>query len=484
MQWIAVHCPQLALEHAMRGTPDLGVQVIIENGLVLHASEAARAYGIHPGLQRATAQALCATLHCIERDPAGESETLAQIASWLLQFTPTVSLQPPEGVLLEVQASLRLFGGVEALCERLRAGLGALGFSVRLAIAPTAAAAGLLARWQDGVRVDHPSALADALAAVPVAQIDAAAPHREALAAVGVHHVGDLLRLPRSGLARRWGPALLEQLDTALGRRADPRRGFEAPPRFAIRLALHSRVEHAAGLLFGAQRMLGHLSGWLAARQAATGQVRITVEHDGNRHVCAPTCIGIHLAQPSRDPQRLLAVLKERLATIRLPAPAEALRLECDQAVPMPSCSGELFPSPGAEAEGLARLIERMQARLGRDRIHRLLPAADHRPEAAYRIEPLEQRSRAVALPVSGMPRPLWLLSAPVPLTERDQRPWWRGPLTLLAGPERIETGWWDEGPVQRDYFIAEGRSTGWVWIFRTRTPDDAAGWFLQGLFG
>ena len=91
---------------------------------------------------------------------------------------------------------------------------------------------------------------------------------------------------------------------------------------------------------------------------------------------------------------------------------------------------------------------------------------------------------RGPEVPLSGLPRPLWLLPEPVPLSERDQRPWWRGPLTLLAGPERIETGWWDDGLVQRDYFIAEGESAGWVWIFRTRSRDDDAGWYLQGMFG
>jgi protein ImuB len=88
------------------------------------------------------------------------------------------------------------------------------------------------------------------------------------------------------------------------------------------------------------------------------------------------------------------------------------------------------------------------------------------------------------SIPLPGMPRPLWLLHEPLQLAERQHRPWWRGPLTLLSGPERIETGWWDAHLVQRDYFIAEGES-GWVWIYRARTVQGTeAGWFLQGVFG
>ena len=59
-------------------------------------------------------------------------------------------------------------------------------------------------------------------------------------------------------------------------------------------------------------------------------------------------------------------------------------------------------------------------------------------------------------------------------------------PLRLLAGPERIETGWWDEHPVQRDYFIAEAHDGALVWVFRHRLPQPPGEpvWFLQGLFG
>jgi protein ImuB len=91
-------------------------------------------------------------------------------------------------------------------------------------------------------------------------------------------------------------------------------------------------------------------------------------------------------------------------------------------------------------------------------------------------------------------PRPLWLLHQPIALRERNQRPWWHGPLRLLSGPERIEGGWWDCHLVQRDYFIAEDEHAQWFWIYRTRgnqaapqagsSRDVDASWYLQGIFG
>ncbi|MCX7213160.1 MAG: DNA polymerase Y family protein [Burkholderiales bacterium] len=484
MLWIAVRCHRLALDCALRGQEAPLILAICNRLQVLHASEPAQALGIRPGLRRASALSMASALQIIEHNPALDHAALEQIAGWLLQFTPCVSLQPPDGVLIEVEASLQLFGGRDRLLARIREGLDELGFTASLAIAPTAIAAWLLAGWHDRACIEHESLLAEGLALLPVEQLAAAAPHRTALAAIGVRCFADLMRLPRAGLAKRYGKALLFEIDAALGHQADPRRWFEAPARFSVRLELLAQVEHAEALLFASNRLLLQLCGWLAARRCATREALLSAEHDSGRHACEDTRITLRLTQPSRDPQRLLAVLRERLAIVKLPAPAHTLRLDCTTVVALPGTHGELFPTQTSDAEGLSRLIERLQSRLGHDQVQRLLLVADHRPEVAYRAEAVDYTGRQPDTPLPGMPRPLWLLNEPVALAERDHRPWWHGPLTLLAGPERIETGWWDEHRVQRDYFIAQGESTGWVWIYRTRLADADSGWFLQGVFG
>jgi len=158
--------------------------------------------------------------------------------------------------------------------------------------------------------------------------------------------------------------------------------------------------------------------------------------------------------------------------------------------LPLPDSA--LGPSSGTSsgtaplAEHLARLLERLQSRLGIEQIQRIEPVPDHRPERASQASawtPPAAR-RVSPAPGSALPRPLWLLSDPLALTERKHRPYWNGPLALLAGPERIETGWWDDHLVERDYFIAQTEQAAWVWIFRTRPTQGDSGWFLQGVFG
>ena len=71
-------------------------------------------------------------------------------------------------------------------------------------------------------------------------------------------------------------------------------------------------------------------------------------------------------------------------------------------------------------------------------------------------------------------------MAEPQPLTVRDARPWHGGPLQLLSGPERIESGWWGGGDVARDYYVARAGNGARLWIYRAR---DVSAWFLHGVF-
>jgi protein ImuB len=217
----------------------------------------------------------------------------------------------------------------------------------------------------------------------------------------------------------------------------------------------------------------------------------------------------IGLAEPSADAAHLQSLLAERLARTPLAAPALELSLRCDRWVQAAAPNVELFPTRGSEREGLSRLIERLQARLGADGVQQLALQDDHRPERATAWQPADAAwlssagSAANEAPVrlaareptprvqpriaAAPQRPLWLLNEPQPLPERASRPWLDGaPLQLLAGPERIESGWWDGALAARDYFIARANDGALVWVFRARLPltaTDGTGWFLQGRF-
>jgi protein ImuB len=195
----------------------------------------------------------------------------------------------------------------------------------------------------------------------------------------------------------------------------------------------------------------------------------------------------VHLADASNDEERMTALLRELLGRTQLAAPVYELHLRCAQIVPFQPSHGELFATARGEQEGLLRLIERLQARLGPAAVTQLEPHDDHRPEHAFRQVPIERANASRSSDVScTAPRPLWLLPEPIPLAEHQHRPVYGTPLTLLSGPERIESGWWDGQWAERDYFIARDEQHALLWIFRPRAPDPSSRdrWYLHGKFG
>jgi protein ImuB len=403
-------------------------------------------------------------------------------------------------VLLEVHPSLRYFGGFAKLLQRLQAALRPLKHRVQIAAAPTPLGAALLARWRDdlarGAHATDCAALRRLLDEAPVWLLGPGREHWEALQGMGLTRLADLRHLPRSGLARRFGPELLVDLDRARGDAPDPREPIEPPPRFDQRLELFARADTAEQLLAGARVLLARLLAWAAARQGRIARFALVAHPESRRRgeAATPCMLEVALAEPSVELAHLQSLLAERLARWELPAPTLDLSLHCDALVHAPAPNAELFPSRNAEREGLVRLIERLQARLGPQGVQQLVPVADHRPERALAWVPAgagpgARRHAAVRTEQTRAPltRPLWLIEEPQPLVEQASRPCLDGaPLQLLAGPERIESGWWDGALAARDYFIASAADGALVWVFRARLPlgtTDGGGWFLQGRF-
>ncbi|MGB0127605.1 MAG: DNA polymerase Y family protein, partial [Rhodocyclaceae bacterium] len=301
MLWLALWLPDLPL--AAFATRPLA-SVVAVHGQILAADEVARAAGIVPGMRTATARALLPEIAVLARDPAREAALIEELACWAGRFTPTVSLAPPAALLLEIGASLRLFGGTVRLLDMVNRGCAERRLTVQRAAAPTPLAALWLARDGDAtgascrvVAQDEP--ITQALAPLPVEVIDAAPESAARLAAFGVRHLGDLFALPRSGLARRLGHAFTETLERALGERPDPRPRFIFPPRFALRLELPQPAGEAPALSFMARRLIEALCGWLAQRQAGIATCTLIFEHERSLRHSAELRLELRCASPT-----------------------------------------------------------------------------------------------------------------------------------------------------------------------------------------
>jgi len=477
---------------------------------------------------------------------------LQQLGWWSLQFTPRVALLE-DAVVLEVAASERLFGGADALRGRISQGAaqhlaerGLVG--LRWAHAPTALAALALARQHPNPNV-HPRDSSDSpavsglavfgpdaagacrLAGLPLSTLSAVARHAPTLARLGCQTLADVRALPRAGLSRRFGADVLQALDQAWGQRAEAFAWLQLPPTFDACTELPARTETTAGLGAAFEQLLQALCAWLSGHQAGTQEIELRWCHEWARRGEARwQTWPMRLASPVQDVRRLVSLLKEHLQRITLASPVTDIGLSVSTIAPMSGDSADLFASGPSSAlaaadglitptawrdqhDALLRLIERLEIRLGPERVQQAECCADHRLLQAQRWRPAVQSLVATRgqpggrVPTPGMPplatpdranhdapQPCWLLTEPVPLamdtrSAPREQPLYQGPLQLLAGPHRVEAGWWDDreaAPAEaRDHYLASSPKAGLLWVYRTRhvPADGRSPWFLQGFF-
>jgi protein ImuB len=411
---------------------------------------------------------------------------------WTLQYTPRVALLEDSAVA-EVSGSARLFGGEEQLHALIEAGAAELG--ARVAWAPTGTAALALVRCAktpaelDGFRLP----LGRILDPLPLDAVTAVGKHQATLARVGCRSLGDVRGLPRGGLSRRFDKGLLDALDQAYGLRPEAYEWLALPESFHARLELMSRVESAPALLFGARRLLLQMAGWLAARRMGATAFTLRWCHDVMRAKDAGTGgeLTVRTAQPTQNIEHFTRLLAEHLAKVQLAAPAGDIELLATEVLPFVEEIHSLIPETLRKGSSTDLALERIQARLGVACVRRPVLSPDHRLEWMQSWSSAPVKGRAAA-PRYELPLPTWILDEPLRLVERDNRPYYQGPLQLLLGPDRVEGGWWhrsaeepDARPlnVQRDYWLARSPHAGFLWVFQQRLAHDQTAWFLHGHF-
>lgn len=410
---------------------------------------------------------------------------------WALQFTPKVA-RVGDALLLELSASERLWGGRTPLLRQIYASDKPVA-NVKYARGATSLIA--LARLQT-VQPEIKTTPDD----LPLATLAAARPHLTTLAQIGCSRWGQLRALPRDGVVRRFGAGLLDALDCAYGQGPDLYPWLQMPDRFEATLELAAQVETAAALLFGARRLLNQLQLWLRLRHWGVLALELSWTMDARRHTAGHGELVLRSAEPSADMTHLQRLLAEQLAHISLPAPVLYLRLRSLETEKLRAATGSLLPTEQATGDSLQQMMERLSARLGVQQVLQVQARSEHRPERMQAWQALLDATQ-LSPAAAGRARagdkenfkpealyPTWLLATPQKLVVRGQRPHYPGPLTLLAGPQRLEAdGWGGTDCALRDYFLARNEQAGLLWIYRERLTgpgaDAGPNWYLHGLF-
>jgi protein ImuB len=413
------------------------------------------------------------------------------------RFTSLVSIEMPNALLLEIRGSVKLFGSLEMLHAGIDAAWSRLKLCAHSATAPSALAALWFARAGKRVRIEDGGFLAGELAELPVACTSWDAERLHTLRAMGVTRVGDLLRLPRAGMARRFGRAAVLDMDIALARQDAPRRAFVPRERFCERCDFEAEIEAIAYLQKALEPLIGRCAKFLRERQAGVLALELRLRHRAR----PATRMRVGLASVTSEHRRLTDVMVQKLSRLELAAPILGMELLSGTLQPLSAGSLDAFAALGGACgrDAAPQLVERLRARLGEAAVYGIRSIPEHRPEAAWqrihelhlgalRPEALRPGSgmrtggRMIDLGMAdeGMPRPVWLLGEPVMLLTSEVQQLHQGEGILEEGPERIESGWWDGEDIARDYYIARHADGIRHWIFQEHRSKC---WYLHGVF-
>ena len=462
--WLYLHFPQL-YRHSLEQDESRPFAVLHPQSLrVVQCNPAALKSGIAADMPLASALYLCPDLLTHELDTQRQQHLLQQRALWAYQFSAQVCPDPEDGLWLEAGSMLTLFGGLEAFWAQIAGQCAEQRWPVQMATGLTPLAARWLALAGAGIPSLDKTALHAQLQTLDLQDLRLDPHDLTALQRLGLKRLGELLQLPLAETGRRLSVSLMQQLRQLRGDSSLPMQTFQPPLTFHADALFVSEVEHRNGLLFPLTRLLTTLSGFLHHHQLATRWLELQLIH--REPPDSHWEFGLARAE-YRQPE-LLQICRYQLERRQLRAPVLEMHLRVSRFQSRENQQQTCLDDQRPDASSDASLLNRLQSRLPDSQLQRLCVTGDPRPERAWRPLSLEQQTDAGSDRLRNE-RPLWLLPAPRPC---------EAPVRILCGPERIDSGWWDQQPVRRDYYqimVHEQR----LWVFR----DDQGQWFVQGYF-
>ena len=467
MQWLYLYFPSLQLDSLLYQQVCEQACVLVDKNEVVQANAQARQHGIKAGTGLAQAALLCGQIKVLAYDAKQEQRLLSQLAKCLYQTSATLYLDPPKGLLLQTSDMLKLYNGLEPYWQQLQKPLMERGLHYHYASAHTWLGAKILAHAGNDRLLKKACDATALLGQLPIQNAGLDDKLAQQLERLGLNTLSQAQALPRASLGQRLGKSLVVYFQQLEDTSAPNRQAYRPPERFKQRLELLYEIEHTGALRFPLKRLLTDLEVFLTPRQLRVAGLILALEY--REHATQKVHIGCSDGEHRAEPWLTLFMLK--LETLTLEAPIIAIQLTTKGQMPWAPLAQQLF-EPTAGKLTASQLIGRLQSKLGEHAVQQVYLRDDHRPERSFyqampqAHSPSQQATKAL--------RPSLLFPLPKALPNKPDEHW-----CILSGPERIQSGWWDNVNICRDYFIARNPMGQVCWLFRTPAED----WFLHGYF-
>lgn len=489
--------------------------------------------GLWPDMKLVDARAMMPDLQVEQHRLEADEMLFKQLAHWMLRYSPSVSTYEYDSFVLDITGCDHLFGGEMTMAQMIENAFLKMGFSARIAISNSVSAGFALVHY--GAKPIYRLPVnwrGDELDILPVEALRLNGETVTLLKRLGLKHIGDVRRLPRVALERRFresrksttkrqsaslAQSVQWRLDQLSGALAEPLVTIVEPQNFrAQKQCPELALEHGA-VAIAFDEMLPDLCALL--QEAGKGARCICLT--GYRADGGSSAARVSLSQPANRPDILARLFKDRFDRIDCGFGIDLFVLEASG---VSAISTEQHDIMGGEqvslsSSSIANFADIVENRVGSNAVSRLAPCASHVPERA-------QKMVGVNAPISWdkwkrvqprwSPRPVRLLVRPEPALVTAQVPdsppiqfVWRRVLRRVVrsrGPERILPEWWHDnlksrpGALYRDYYDVEDEFGRRYWLFRatkaeqmvTHDNDNAddemrtvltSSWFVHGLF-
>lgn len=457
--------------------------------VVKSVSSVAQAKGVCIDMVVADCKAIVPDLQVFDYDPEQPKKLLFALAEWLIRYTPFVSVDLPDSLILDVSGCTHLWGGEEAYLTDIHQRLSGFGYTTRAAIADTKAAAWAVSRFAKAGSIVASGKQTDSLVPLPAAALRLDSSTAEKLQKLGLNTIGSFMTMPRTALRRRFGQKLLTQIDRALGYEMEIMEPVKPIAPYQERLPTLEAIRTAPGIEIALKNLIELLCARLNKESKGLRKCELRCYRmDGNIQK-----IEISTNRPSRNTGHLFKLFESRIQQIEPDLGIELFVLEAAVVEDLQSTQDSFWTSGTANEAAIAELLDRLAGKTGANSIHRYLPAEHYWPERSVKSTP-SLTEKATTAWRNDLPRPLHILPVPEPIEVSVPIPDYPPLLFIYKhtihnvikadGPERIEQEWWIQAGLYRDYYCVEDQHGARYWLFRSGDYDRGdVKWFIHGFF-
>jgi len=492
---VVIWFPHLVTDRLLRKQPELKelpfVLVITERGrrvvkaVNIHAQEK----GIRVNMVLADCKALLPELTVLDYDESEPKKLLNALAEWCIRYSPFVSIDLPDVLILDVSGCTHLWGGEENYLNDIHKKFNAFGYTIRSSMADTIGAAWAVCHFGNNGSIIETGKESEAISILPAAALRLESTTLDKLDKLGLKTIGSFMRMPNTALKRRFGQSILKRLAQALGEEMEITDPVIPITPFQERLPSLEPICTAEGIEIAIKTLLQMLCERLQKEMKGLRKCKLTCYRiDG---VVVKTEIGT--SKSSRNTLHLFKLFENKISQIEPGLGIELFVMDAPVVEELHSSQDALWTVSGKDESVIAELLDRLSGKTGIQSIHRFLPAEHYWPERSFK-EAVSLSEKPSTEWRTDLPRPLHILPLPelieVSVPIPDYPPMLfiykglRHEVKKADGPERIEQEWWLQHGQYRDYYCVEDQHGARYWLFRSGDYDSGnVKWFIHGFF-